>query len=111
VQAVIGTPGAVLGGLVVVEGMGPAVAAAGAAIGAGRLLPACGGGVRRVRSRWRRARASRARRRASSCWAAGLAPPTSQHTNLPPLVEGPVVRLAGRHAKTRRAGYQRRHRR
>jgi hypothetical protein len=40
---------------------------------------------------------------------AGLVVPTSQHTNLPPLVEGPVVRLAGRHAKIRREGYQRRH--
>jgi hypothetical protein len=34
-------------------------------------------------------------------------PPTSQHTNLPPLVEGPAIRLARRHAKVRRAGYRR----
>jgi hypothetical protein len=33
--------------------------------------------------------------------------PTSQHTNLPPLVEGPAVQLARRHAKVRRAGYRR----
>ncbi len=31
--------------------------------------------------------------------------PTSQHTNLPPLVEGPAIRLARRHAKVRRKGY------
>jgi hypothetical protein len=37
----------------------------------------------------------------------GLGPPTSQHTNLPPLVEGPAIRLARRHAKVRRAGYRR----
>ena len=34
--------------------------------------------------------------------------PTSQHTNLPPLVEGPAVRLASRHAKVRRDGYRKR---
>jgi hypothetical protein len=33
-------------------------------------------------------------------------PPTSQHTNLLPLIEGPAVRLAGRHAKVRREGYR-----
>jgi hypothetical protein len=37
-----------------------------------------------------------------------LMPPTSQHMNLPPLVEGPAVELAGRHAKVRREGYRRR---
>jgi hypothetical protein len=34
--------------------------------------------------------------------------PTSQHTNLPPLLEGSAVRLASRHAKVRREGYRRR---
>jgi hypothetical protein len=37
-----------------------------------------------------------------------LVHPTSQHTNLPPLVEGPAVRLVGRHAKVRREGYRNR---
>jgi len=32
--------------------------------------------------------------------------PTGQHTNLPPLVEGPAVRLASRHAKIRRDWYR-----
>jgi site-specific DNA recombinase len=36
----------------------------------------------------------------------GSVPPTSQHTNLPPLVEGVAVRLARRHAKLRRGGYR-----
>jgi hypothetical protein len=35
-----------------------------------------------------------------------LVVPTSQHTNLPLLVEGPAVRLASRYAKVRRAGYR-----
>jgi DNA-directed RNA polymerase specialized sigma24 family protein len=34
--------------------------------------------------------------------------PTGQHTNLPPLVEGPAVRLASRHAKVKREGYRKR---
>jgi hypothetical protein len=35
-----------------------------------------------------------------------LVVPTSQHTNLLPLVEGPGIRLASRHAKIRRGGYR-----
>lgn len=34
--------------------------------------------------------------------------PTSQYTNLPPLVEDPAVELAKRHTKVRREGYRRR---
>jgi hypothetical protein len=37
-----------------------------------------------------------------------LVVPTGQHTNLPPLVEGPAIRLASCHAKVRREGYRRR---
>ncbi len=32
--------------------------------------------------------------------------PTSHNKNLQPLVEGPAVRLVGRHSKVRRGGYQ-----
>jgi len=36
--------------------------------------------------------------------AEGVVVPTSQHKNLPPLVEGPAIQLASRHAKFRRDG-------
>jgi hypothetical protein len=49
--------------------------------------------------------AGRHLRCSAQVWAS-VALPTSQHTNLPPLVEGPTVRLVGRHAKVRRAGYR-----
>ena len=36
---------------------------------------------------------------------ADVAPPASHNANLEPLVEGPAISLAGRHAKVRRAGH------
>ena len=38
---------------------------------------------------------------------AGVAPPASQNANLEPLIEGPAISLAARHAKVRRDGYAR----
>ncbi len=52
-------------------------------------------------------RASKARSGWPLSWVY-VALPTSQHTNLPPLLEGSTVRLASRHAKVRREGYRRR---
>jgi len=34
-----------------------------------------------------------------------MAPPASRNANLEPLVEGPAITLAARHAKVRREGY------
>jgi hypothetical protein len=42
----------------------------------------------------------------SAAWL-GWAPPASQNANLEPLIEGPAISLAARHAKVRRDGYAR----
>ena len=50
-EAVVAAPGAVVGGLVVVDGVRPPAPPHEPQNGPGRLLPAWGGGVRRVRQK------------------------------------------------------------
>ena len=54
----------------------------------------------------RRSRISRRGRvRRARSLVVGLAPPASHNANYEPVVEGPAITLAARHAKVRREGY------